>query len=239
MSQRHAIAIAGWAQSADSLEKLSGNLSDKLDIRLSSVTQLHETSGNPAYSNTLGNTCQEFPKPPLLIGWSAGAMAAIETAADFPDRISGLILISATAKFCKDESYSTGVDPKFLLSMIDNLKTDKAKTLKRFMSRMFYPAKPEAQVLERYMTYALSVPDEILVHGLKYLQHTDLRKQICSIKPPTLIIHGDKDRIIPHESGLFLAKQIQCPEPALIKNAGHALPETHCSEIASCIADFV
>ena len=54
---------------------------------------------------------------------------------------------------------------------------------------------------------------------------TDIYERLPEIKAPTLIIHGDADRLVPVENARIMASRILNAELVILKNAGHILIE--------------
>lgn len=53
----------------------------------------------------------------------------------------------------------------------------------------------------------------------------DIYERLPEIKAPTLIIHGDADRLVPVENARIMASRILNAELVILKNAGHILIE--------------
>ena len=66
----------------------------------------------------------------------------------------------------------------------------------------------------------------------------DLRAQVSQISQPTLILHGDADRIVPVESSRWLASQIPTSSLHVFTGAGHVPTMTRPVEVANAINQF-
>ncbi len=61
---------------------------------------------------------------------------------------------------------------------------------------------------------------------------TDFRKDVSKVSVPSLIIHGDADRILPLEvTGRPLSETIKGSKLVVIKDGSHGIPWTHAEEI--------
>ena len=70
--------------------------------------------------------------------------------------------------------------------------------------------------------------------------HEDFRKDLARIDVPTLVIHGDADRIVPIQaSGLRTAKLIQGARLVAIKEGPHAVNWTHADEVNAALVNFL
>ena len=70
--------------------------------------------------------------------------------------------------------------------------------------------------------------------------HEDFRKDLTRIDVPTLVMHGDADRIVPiNASGLRTAKLIKGARLLVIKDGPHCITWTHADEVNSELVNFV
>ena len=70
--------------------------------------------------------------------------------------------------------------------------------------------------------------------------HEDFRKDVARIDVPTLVIHGDADRIVPiAASGLRTAKLIKGSRLSVIKGGPHCISWTHADEVNSELVNFL
>lgn len=59
------------------------------------------------------------------------------------------------------------------------------------------------------------------------------------IKNPTLVIHGDADRLIPYENGVTLAEKIPNAEFLTVKGGGHIYPTEACDLVNTKVVEFL
>jgi non-heme chloroperoxidase len=70
--------------------------------------------------------------------------------------------------------------------------------------------------------------------------HEDFRKDLTRVDVPTLVIHGDADRILPiHASGLRTAKLIKGSRLAVVKDGPHCITWTHADEVNRELVTFL
>jgi non-heme chloroperoxidase len=70
--------------------------------------------------------------------------------------------------------------------------------------------------------------------------YEDFRKDLAKIRSPTLVIHGDADRIVPYASaGARTAKLVQGAQLVTIKNGPHCITWTHADEVNSALLSFL
>src|SRR5215469_4143499 len=70
--------------------------------------------------------------------------------------------------------------------------------------------------------------------------HEDFRKDVAKIDVPTLVIHGDSDRIVPFPAaGQRTAKLIKGAELVVIKDGPHNVAWTHADEVNTALLNFL
>ncbi|PFA24213.1 MULTISPECIES: alpha/beta fold hydrolase [Bacillus cereus group] len=176
-------------------------------------------------------------KEVVLIGWSLGALAALQVC----DRVrtKGMVLIGSTAKFTVDENYESGWKSPFVERMKRSLVKRKDDTLERFYKSMFTKQElKESEQFEGIVARFQGDSIESLQLGLDYLIEMDMRSQLQDVKTPILLLHGEQDTICP----LSAARYIQENTIGTLKvrnGAGHALCVTDFEYCANEIIRFV
>jgi len=178
----------------------------------------------------------------LLVGWSLGALlsqrAALELAQmGLNEKLTALVLVSATPRLCAAEGYE-GADPRMLAAMRARLRRSPDAVLQEFATACAAPDGGEASI-HAYLEQARGFETEGLSLGLQALAELDVRSRLGSLRVPCQILHGSEDRIVPLGSVRFLAERLPQARLQVLEGCGHALPFTHPSRIAQCIAGAV
>jgi len=70
--------------------------------------------------------------------------------------------------------------------------------------------------------------------------HEDFRQDLARIDVPTLVIHGDADRILPiSASGQRTAKLIKGARLVVVKEGPHCITWTHAEEVSQSLVEFL
>jgi non-heme chloroperoxidase len=70
--------------------------------------------------------------------------------------------------------------------------------------------------------------------------HEDFRKNLARVDVPTLVIHGDADRIVPFSvAGQKTAKLVKGARLVTIKDGPHAVNWTHADEVNAELVNFL
>lgn len=77
-------------------------------------------------------------------------------------------------------------------------------------------------------------------HDCVHSWPTDFRADLATIKIPTLIVHGDSDRILPIETtGQRTHEMVKGSKLAVIKGGPHGINWTHAAEVNSALLEFL
>ena len=70
--------------------------------------------------------------------------------------------------------------------------------------------------------------------------HEDFRKDLARVDVPTLVIHGDADRIVPIQaSGLRTAKMVKNARSVIVKGGPHCITWTHADQVNPELVNFL
>ena len=190
------------------------------------------------YARAIAQHLDKAGEPACIVGWSTGGIAAIEAAANYPEKICGLVLLSSTARFCSDAEYTAGVAPAVLHVMIRRLATKPEVVIADFLVQALSPVHITADELALRTTNALKPGTNRLIDGLEYLVRVDLRDVLPSITAPCLVLHGKQDRIVPWQAAQFLVSKLPVSDVELVPSAGHSLIEQRGKELIYRILQF-
>ncbi|OLB28950.1 MAG: alpha/beta hydrolase [Acidobacteria bacterium] len=108
-----------------------------------------------------------------------------------------------------------------------------------FNADVFLGKRISEQVVEASWNVAASASATASLAGVP-TWHEDFRKDVPRINVPTLIIHGDADRIVPIKaSGEKTAKLVTGARLAAIKDGPHAVNWTHADEVNAELVNFL
>jgi pimeloyl-ACP methyl ester carboxylesterase len=252
MSQAPAYLISGWAHGVEAMESIAQSLGPTRRVRSFSVgDRCAQAPGQEAsspqaglrdlspYALRVAEAVEEAREPVCLIGWSTGAMVALEVAARLQDGIAALVLLSATARFCSCEGYAPGVPKGALRAMCRDLGKRPEAVLFDFFARACFPLSVSGDDLARRTEIALRSGAAPLIQGLEYLQRVDLREALDPARQPCLVIHGQEDQIIPPDAAVYLSDNLVNASSLFVPGAGHMIIEQRKVEIAHRIKAFL
>lgn len=163
---------------------------------------------------------------PILCGWSLGGMLALLLAAQQSAEFSGMVLISTTPRFTNGDGWTGGLPPGQLAAMKRDVRRAYRPTMEAFFRMMFAEGEVDAygyrQIARKAVSPRTLPPRDVAEDGLAILAQTDLRSILTGISVPTLVVHGDRDPIIPPAAGRFLAEKLAGSRLEILSGIGHA-----------------
>lgn len=164
-----------------------------------------------------------------LAAESAGAATALRAALQRPDRIRGLILVDAHYHADPPSAH----DP-FLAGLQQNY----AATLEAFVEACV--PEPDCGHIKRWGRQILDrAAPEAAIALYQTANPLDLRGELSRVAQPTLILHGDADRIVPMAAAHWLANTLPQAQLTVLPGAGHVPTLTQPAAVAAAIARFL
>jgi pimeloyl-ACP methyl ester carboxylesterase len=181
-----------------------------------------------------------------LVGFSMGGGEVARYIGTYgTELVRKAVLIAAVPPFLlKTADNPDGVDGTVFDGMIAAIKKNRITFLDGFLQQ-FFNWEPGATTLDPdVIAYSKSIAWIASPVGTQQcvvaFGKTDFRADLAKFDLPTLVIHGDADRIVPIEvSGKRSAALIRESRLEVIKGAPHGLTETHGERVTELLADFL
>lgn len=218
--------IHGWGIGSAVWQPLREALSPCSHVHLVDLPGYGGTPpGNADFLQTARILVDDLPDPVTLCGWSLGAMLAVRAALLAPRRVSGLILVGATASFTQRTDWHEAQPAALLDSFSAGVEERPEQTLQRFATLLNQGderARPLARTLLASLRSQAIAPIAVLRRGLDWLREVDLRPLLPSLSTRSLLIHGEKDPLNPLAAARWLRASIPQARLEVFAGAGHA-----------------
>ncbi len=194
---------------------------------------LPEPGADPMYRSLCELIEQTLDEQFILVGNSLGGGAALRYVVEHPDRVLVLVLVSPAAAPMSAELLSTTLD-RFQLQTIADARG--------LLPHLFRKPPWIAKTWPVLALIRSNFLDPQIRGFVETLTPADLltAEQLASVRPPTLVIWGRHDTVLPRESLAFLRQHLpaatQFIEP---ENAGHCMHFDAPAQMADLISDFV
>jgi len=148
----------------------------------------------------------------VLVGVSVGGMIALDTAAQYPERVRAMVLLDTAGKIGDEESWNTRINVLEAHGM--------AHLADAILERWFAPDAPE---LLRQAGYNVLTRTTLAGYTgtCAALRDADLRPTLASLTMPTLVLCGAADSATPPELVRGLADALPNASFQQIEGAGH------------------
>ena len=161
-----------------------------------------------------------------VIGWSMGVSVILKMLERPNSHINSLVFISGTPSLIARDDYPYGVPRAEAYSLLRHIKRDYSSGMANFYQGMFEGeviGKKQAEKIQSLVADIRRAPrQDIACEALESLQREDLRLSLRNITMPTLIIHGELDRICLPAAAEYIADSLPNSVLAIIAAAGHA-----------------
>lgn len=179
----------------------------------------------------------------ILIGNSAGGTVSVQTALNYPERVSELILVDAA--IIDSGGYPQWISWIFKVPQVNRLGPLLMRNIKSWgltlLSSAWHDPSRITQVIIDGYEKPLNVEnwDQALWELVKSSKSINIIDKIADLKLPVLILSGDDDRIIPTRDSIKLQEGIANAELKIFKGCGH-VPQEECpGEFLDSVISFV
>ncbi len=248
------ILIHGWPLSSKSWEP---QVSALLDAGYRVITYDRRGFGKSGASldgydyNTLTADLEELIsnldlQNVVLVGFSMGGGEVVRYLTNNgSDNVAKVALISSIIPLVKQkEDNPDGVPEGDLNEILENVKKDRVTFLESFHKNFYNYGLLSQSVSQAQLNYDWSIASNASpIATLKCAEswaNTDFRPELQNVTVPTLIVHGDDDKVVPiSTAGDQAAKGIPNSEYHIIEGAPHGLNVTHAEELNQILINFL
>ena len=181
-----------------------------------------------------------------LVGFSMGGGEVARFLRRYgSERVSQAVFISAIPPFLlKTADNPEGVDGSVFEKMKKAIAADRPAFLSSFLADFYnVSALRGKRVSDQVVQYSWNVAVGASAKGTLDCVSawgTDFRKDLARIDVPSLVIHGDADRILPvAATGLRTHKAVKGARLLLVKDGPHGLIWTHSEQVNQALEDFL
>jgi pimeloyl-ACP methyl ester carboxylesterase len=178
----------------------------------------------------------------VLAGNSLGGTIALATALAAPERIERLVLVDSGGHPAAPASVPIG----FRIAQTPVLKNLVLFSLPRSVIessvRNVYgdPSRVTPELVDRYFDLTLRAGNRAaVIERLRQIPPNQIAPRIPTLKVPTLILWGERDRLIPIESGRLFAQEIAGSRLVVYADLGHVPQEEDPARTVEALRTFI
>ena len=171
-----------------------------------------------------------------VLGASFGGFVAMEFARNFPERLDKLVLACTSA----GGANHVRPDIEILRSFTPNPNLSVGESIRKFI-RPAFNNDFNAEIIEQVcrMREANEVSEAVYSAQLQVAFSFNFESELSNIKAETLVITGDKDRVVPMPNSVKLAEKLPNARLEIIKDGSHLFFVENAGEFNRAIKDFL
>ena len=173
-------------------------------------------------------------KKTLFIGHSMGVNICLEHARRYPEDVTAQVLISGTVVPPQDVMFDSNI-MDITMPFIEQFTKKYPQIFKAVWKHSFKnpiaqyaifdggfnKKQVEMEFVQLYMKKISELPENLFFHLLKIMHDHDIINHLESINTPTLVIGGDKDKIIPNYLQQILIRHLPKGQLYIVKDGSH------------------
>ncbi len=174
-----------------------------------------------------------------VFGVSMGGMIAQELVLNHPQRVQGLVLGCTTPGWSRGAPPSPEVTAALMPAPGLSREEQVRKSWPVISTPEFVEQEPE--FLEEMLRLGLenATPVDALLRQMAAIQSFDAYDRLPQVQAPTLIIHGDKDALVPLRNAHILQERVAGSRLQVLPGAGHVFFWEFPGESADAIVRFL
>jgi pimeloyl-ACP methyl ester carboxylesterase len=248
------VLIHGWPQSGRAWEKQVAALLEAGHRVITYDRRGFGESSRPTFGYEYDTFSEDLHKvltrlklrDVALVGFSMGGGEVARYLGTYgPDGVSHAVFISSVTPFLlKTPDNPAGVDRGVFDGIKRDIEIDRPAFLRHFFAN-FYNVdvlggkRISDEVVDFDWSVAVGASPRATIDGVSTWL-TDFRKDLARIDVPTLVIHGDADRIVPIEaSGRRSHELVKDSRLVVVEGGPHGLIWTHADTVNRELADFL
>jgi pimeloyl-ACP methyl ester carboxylesterase len=164
----------------------------------------------------------------VLFGVSAGAVTALQLAATHPERVRALVIFDGYARQLAAPDYDIGHDPELVDAYARRLEAGWGTGVELSSAAPSLANDPTVKAYwARYQR--LSASPAAAMRYLRASVEADVRSVLPDIHVPTLVIHAERDLLVPVAQGRYVADHIPGAEFVALDSDVHLI----------CVSDVI
>ncbi len=181
---------------------------------------------------------------PVLLGWSMGAMVALEYVKNFGEHMcKGLVLLDMSPCILNDENWKLGLlgglDAKKNQKSFDFIAGNWAGYCKGMLPLMFASGSPLPEKSKWVHEEMLKSDPQTMAHYWNSLTEQDYRQLLPNITIPSLVISGGKSALYSLDTAKYFSDNMQNSKLVVCENSGHALLMEEPKKVAQYVDEYM
>lgn len=164
----------------------------------------------------------------LFCGHSMGGAISQTIALNYPEKVSGLVLVSTGARLKVAPLFMAILKrrPLFWLALNISLHTSFVRNVPQYVRKL----------AKNMLTNS---GQKVLYNDLGACLQFDVMNEVSKISVPTLIVYGNEDKLTPPKYSTYLNNQIKNSQLSLFEGVGHFPPIERGVDFTNAVLDWI
>ena len=237
------VLLHGWAMNSSIWDSLTPFLASRFKVHRVDLPGHGSSAAYVPYTLDAIADALSAGMPPqaIVCGWSLGGQLALTWALRRPAQCVRLVLIATTPCFMRGADWEHGIGDAVFNDFSHDLATDCRAALRRF-SVLQASGDADARAVLRQLNKCTSAHGEPNVESLelalRILRNTDLRNRLAGIVQPALLLHGERDAVVPHAASAYCQGMMPHAVLDVIADTAHVPFLARPQQVARRITEF-
>ena len=238
------VLLHGWGMNPAAFDALHARLAPNYEVYVPALPGYAASPRCEPYTlaGLVNAVAAAAPERCAVAGWSLGGQVALAWAHALPHQVEHLALIATTPCFVQRSDWSFALEAEVFDDFAAGLHHSCKTTIRRFISLQAQGdarAKYVAQQLRASLERCAEPDVETLNDSLDVLRVTDLRSDLAAIGQDVLVMHGERDSLVPVGAAEYLNHALPRSHLVSVRGAGHAPCVSEPDQIGHLMQEFL
>ena len=146
--------------------------------------------------------------PAIWLGWSLGALIAMQAALIAPSMVQQLLLVSGTPAFVQHKPDQIAMTETTFHNFQHEFASQPERTLQRFIALQAHGDSHAREVIKVLKQSSADLLTDI-EWGLRVLRDSDISSELAAIDCPTRCLYGEQDSLVPAGIGASMQARMR------------------------------
>lgn len=235
------VLIHGWGCDSRTWQPVLESLQTFASVTLIDLPGFGTSPVVPEFSldAVLDKIAAQLPQDAVVMGWSLGGMFAVQLAARYPHKISGVISLAANVKFVADADYPSAMSPVINRNFNNSFAQDPQASLKIFGGLLAQGDEQERALLKQLRRTETGEINTNWRQALELLAQLDNRAAFAQLTLPGLHLLAEKDALVPAAAATAMKALNPQQQIVELKNTAHALHWSRPQVVIDAVTHFL
>lgn len=191
------VLLHGWGSTAAVWQPVLEHLQDRFECYLPELPGHGDSAFTATQLESLAQQILESAhRPAIWLGWSLGALIAMQAALLMTEQVKQLVVVSGTPAFVQHAGWNSAMPVKTFDQFKSGFSADANKTLRRFIALQGL-GDQQAKAVTQQLSRALVKNTDAITWGLEVLHSGNLLEDLSAIACPVHCLYGENDALVP------------------------------------------